>query len=159
MSEHQSQFWSDLQVHAEAVVQLFAETYGPDRARDAEVMKSLCMAPACFGVVSYINHDPAGFIMLQQAGESADIIEICVRPPVQNQGIGRQLLEQALCDAKTRCLTKILLEVAVTNQSALNLYRSAGFELIGKRPQYYRYKTGRVDALVMEHSLRRVSDL
>ena len=81
-------------------MQLFLDTYGSERAGDAEVIKRLCMTPACFGVVGYIR-DPAGFIMLQQAGESADIIEICVRPPVQNTGIGRQLLEQALSCAST----------------------------------------------------------
>ena len=159
MSDHQPHFWSDIPDHAEAVMQLFLDTYGSERAGDAEVIKRLCMTPACFGVVGYLKGDPAGFIMLQQAGESADIIEICVRPPVQNTGIGRQLLEQALSCARARCLTKVLLEVAVTNQPALNLYRSAGFVLVGKRPHYYRRETGKIDALVMERSLNSASEV
>ena len=158
MSDHQLRFWSDIHGHAEAVFQLFLETYGAERTGDAEVIKTLCMTSACFGVIAHVNGDPAGFIMLQQAEESADIIEVCVRPPVQNTGIGKQLLEQALSNARTRCLTRVLLEVAVTNQPALNLYRSAGFVLVGKRPNYYRHKTGRVDALVMERHLNKASE-
>ena len=159
MSDHQVHFCSYIPDHAEAVMQLFLDTYGSERAGDAEVIKRLCITPACFGVVGYINGDPAGFIMLQQAGGSADIIEFCVRPPVQNTGIGRQLLEQALSCARERCLTKVLLEVAVTNQPARNLYRSAGFVLVGKRPHYYRRETRKIDALVMECSLNSASEV
>ena len=153
MPDHQLQIWTDIRGHAEAVPQLVLDTYGPERAKDSELMKSMCMTPACFGVVAYRKDEPAGFILLQEAGDSADIIEICVRPLLQNSGIGRQLLEQALSSARTRCLAKVLLEVAVTNQPALKLYRSAGFVLVGKRPHYYRLKSGKVDALVMAHSL------
>ena len=159
MSDHQPNFWSEIPDHAEAVIQLFLETYGSGRARDAEVIKRLCITPVCFGLVGYIDGEPAGFIMLQQDGESADIIEICVRPPVQNTGIGRLLLEQALSCARARCLTRVLLEVAVTNQPALNLYRSAGFVLVGKRPHYYSRETGKIDALVMERSLNSTSEV
>lgn len=75
-------------------MQLFLDTYGSERAGDAEVIKRLCMTPACFGVVGYIKGDPAGFIMLQQAGESADIIEICVRPLFRIPGLAASFLNR-----------------------------------------------------------------
>ena len=140
MSDHQPHFWSDIPIMLRRLCRCFWTHMGLNGLAMPQVIKRLCMTPACFGVVGYIDQNPAGFIMLQQAGESADIIEICVRTAVQNTGIGRQLLEQALSCARARCLTKVLLEVAVTNQPALNLYRSAGFVLVGKRPHYYHQK-------------------
>ena len=153
MSGHTPQFCSDIDDQAEAVIKIFRAVYGPDRAGDVDVMKKLCINPACFGVVVHLHDHPTGFIMLQQADDAADIIEICVCPAAQTNGLGRQLLDQALTNAKARQITRVLLEVAVTNQIALKLYRSAGFTVVAKRRDYYRFKTGKVDALVMEYRL------
>ncbi|MEC7208410.1 MAG: ribosomal protein S18-alanine N-acetyltransferase [Pseudomonadota bacterium] len=143
-------FCSDIHNHINAVLQIFREAYGPDRSGDTELIKALCSSPSCFGLLVRVGGQPAGFIMLRQADDTADIIEVCVRPPVQNRGIGRQLLDEALHRAEARGVNQVLLEVAVTNKSALRLYRSAGFELVGKRPAYYRLQTEKIDALVME---------
>ena len=159
MSDHQLQFWPDVHNRAEMVADIFTDAYGSEREKDATFLKSLCMAPVCFGMIAHIDQKPAGFILLQQADDSADIIEISVRTALQKKGIGRQLLEQALSHARIRCLTRVLLEVAVTNQPALKLYRSAGFSLVAKRPQYYHQKSGKIDALVMAHSLKEADEV
>lgn len=153
MTDDRLHFCSDLHGQAEAVVGIFLDVYGPDRTSDGEVMVKLCNSSACFGMVAYLQGQAAGFILLQQAADSADIIEICVSPDRQAQGIGKQLLDKVLTTAIARSLHRIVLEVAVTNRPALTLYRQAGFSVVGKRPNYYRLETGPVDALVMERQL------
>lgn len=147
------QLRSDIHAQVEAVVKIFLDTYGEDRAGDSKLMMKLCNHAACFGMVASVDGLPAGFILLQQAGDSADIIEICVRPSAQNRGIGRQLLDEGLLRAEQHGIERVTLDVAVTNQTALKLYRSAGFTLVGKRPDYYRSGAGKIDALVMARQI------
>jgi len=103
--------------------------------------------------VSFDADYPVGFILLQQAADTADVIEICVRESVRRQGIGRHLLEQSLHLACKHGVSRVLLEVEATNKSAYKLYRTSGFKLVGKRPNYYRRRAKFTDALVLERHL------
>jgi ribosomal-protein-alanine N-acetyltransferase len=47
----------------------------------------------------------------------------------------------------------VFLEVGVTNQGAIALYKSFGFEEVGKRAAYYQHTDGREDALTMRRRL------
>ena len=136
--------------HAEAIKLIFRDVYGSDRQKDSAVIKRLCCHSSCFGVVSFDADYPVGFILLQQAADTADVIELCVRASVRRQGIGRYLLEQGLHLADKHGVSRVLLEVEVTNRSAYKLYRSSGFELVGKRHNYYRRRAKTTDALVLE---------
>ena len=49
------------------------------------------------------------------------------------------------------------LEVAQDNAAALALYAAVGFEVIGRRPAYYRRAKGAVDALTLLCRLNRAS--
>jgi len=91
--------------------------------------------------------------LLQSTGDSANIIEICVRPVWQNSGVGRKLLQAGLASPRTGQHSRVLLEVAEDNHIAQHLYRQAGFTLIGRRAQYYHRAEKRIDALVMEKQL------
>ncbi|MGB0818310.1 MAG: ribosomal-protein-alanine N-acetyltransferase, partial [Candidatus Puniceispirillaceae bacterium] len=63
------------------------------------------------------------------------------------------LLEQGLHLATKHGVSRVLLEVKATNKSAYKLYRSSGFELVGKRPNYYRRRAKISDALVLKCNL------
>ena len=117
------------------------------------IMK-LCCHSTCFGVVSFDADYPIGFILLQQAADSADVIELCVRESARRQGVGRICLSRAFILPMEYGASRVLLEVEVTNKSAYKLYRSSGFELVGKRPNYYRRREKTTDALVLECHLR-----
>jgi ribosomal-protein-alanine N-acetyltransferase len=47
----------------------------------------------------------------------------------------------------------LLLEVRPTNEIAVNLYRSFGFNDLAIRPNYYPSENGREDALIMAMSI------
>ncbi len=78
----------------------------------------------------------------------AHVLNLCVRPESQGAGIGRQLLEHLLEEVRHSGCHLILLEARPSNPAAIHLYRSTGFEQIGRRKGYYPTSAGREDALV-----------
>jgi ribosomal-protein-alanine N-acetyltransferase len=94
------------------------------------------------GILRVIGYVGFWFIV-----DEAHISTLAVHPAYRGLGIGEQLLQDALSDAVTRGAQVATLEVRVSNDTALNLYRKFGFEVIGERPRYYR--DNNEDALLM----------
>ena len=150
MTDHTVRYTTAIKNHADAVKLIFCDIYGSSRQKESVVLMKLCLHSTCFGVVSFDADYPVGFILLQQAADTADVIEFGVRASVRRQGIGRHLLEQGLRLADEHGIKRVMLDVAVNNKAAYKLYRSAGFELVGKRPNYYQRKKKSIDALILE---------
>ena len=70
-------------------------------------------------------------------GEVADIQTMTVVKSEQGKGIGKALLKLLLIEALRREAPDVLLEVREDNASAIGLYKSAGFEEISRRKNYY----------------------
>jgi [ribosomal protein S18]-alanine N-acetyltransferase len=85
-----------------------------------------------------------GYVGLARAGDEAEIHTLAVDPIYQRRGIGRALLQAALEHAVG---ATVFLEVRTDNESAIELYRSEGFDVIGIRRGYYR--TSGADAFTM----------
>ena len=83
------------------------------------------------------------------AADTAHIMNLCVRPESQRQGLGRQMLTHLLALARNRRTTTALLEVRASNHAAIALYEAMGFTTVRVRKAYYRTAQGREDALVM----------
>ena len=81
--------------------------------------------------------------------DTAHILNLCVRPESQRQGLGRQMLAHLLALARSCQATTALLEVRVSNRAAIALYEAMGFTTVRVRKAYYRTAQGREDALVM----------
>lgn len=86
------------------------------------------------------------------AGE-AHILNLCVHPKSQRQGLGRAMLKHLIEAAKRLSAEMILLEVRPSNQGAIKLYHSMGFNEAGNRKDYYPDNKGREDALILALSL------
>ncbi len=87
-------------------------------------------------------HAPAdwetwGFIIYWVVAEEMHLLNLAVHPSHRRQGISRQLLSTALIQARDRGAGVAWLEVRPSNQAALGLYQSFGFEEVGVRPGYY----------------------
>jgi len=91
-------------------------------------------------------------IMSLGAGE-AHILNLCVRPELRSQGMGRYMLEHLLAYARGRRTRVAVLEVRCSNAPALALYDTMGFHKIGVRKGYYPAFGGREDALVLMRKL------
>jgi ribosomal-protein-alanine N-acetyltransferase len=76
-----------------------------------------------------------GYAGLARIGAEAEIHTLGVDPAHHRRGIGRALLRAVLDRARG---ATVFLEVRTDNESAINLYRSEGFEVIGTRRGYYR---------------------
>ncbi len=74
-----------------------------------------------------------------------------VSPQAQGKGIGRAMGLRALEEAKARGFLAMQFNFVVsTNTSAVSLWKSLGFEIVGTLPKVFRHRQmGLVDAYVM----------
>lgn len=80
-----------------------------------------------------------GYLSLLARPRYADIrvYSIATAPETRGKGVGSALLERAAEYAREGKAKTITLEVSVTNEAALALYRKNGFESIHRIPGYY----------------------
>jgi ribosomal-protein-alanine acetyltransferase len=93
----------------------------------------------------------AGFLVAQNGGAEWELENIAVLPEFRRKGLGRQLLSTLTAQARVLGAERMLLEVRGSNEEAIGLYRSEGFELLGRRRGYYR--NPEEDALILVHRL------
>ncbi len=89
-----------------------------------------------------------GYCIVSIAAGEAHIMNVCVDPAIQGVGAGRKMLEHMVELARPKA-EKIFLEVRPSNQRAIKLYKSLGFNEIGIRKDYYPAVNGREDALML----------
>jgi len=86
-------------------------------------------------VIEYENA-LAGTVRVDRRGRAAGVYGFAVVPRLQGRGIGRQVLSGLARDLVAEGLEEIDLEVACTNDAALHLYLSCGFEVMGTEDYY-----------------------
>ena len=92
-----------------------------------------------------------GFIVARHIADEIHINNVAVKPEFRGRGIGRMLMKSVLTWGRELHVREAILEVRAGNQGAHQLYRSCGFEVIGRRRRYYRSPVE--DALLMAVSL------
>lgn len=75
-------------------------------------------------------------IASMQAGE-CHLLNICIAPRAQGQGLGQKLLDSVIAQAQKECGV-LFLEVRPSNEVALHIYQQYGFQQIGQRKNYYQ---------------------
>ena len=88
-----------------------------------------------------------GFVGVWLLPDEAHIVTIATRDSHRGRGIGEQLLIAAIELAQDRGQPLMTLEVRVSNEPAIKLYRKYGFEEVGRRHKYY--SDNREDALIL----------
>lgn len=78
-----------------------------------------------------------GYIGCMLVLEEASINNYGVLPEHRRKGIGATLMEHLLSHCRKRDVEKVFLEVRISNQAAISLYKKFGFEKIGYRKDYY----------------------
>lgn len=99
--------------------------------------------------VLWVEGEMAGYGVLSVAAGEAHVLNVCISRDYRGLGFGRHLLRRLLDVARWNGAERVFLEVRPSNPVAQALYRSIGFEEIGRRPNYYPAKQGREDAIVM----------
>ena len=89
-----------------------------------------------------------GFVLsVPLTSRTMRILMIAVRAEHQSRGIGKMLLESSKEHSVTRMMNKIVLEVGVDNDRAVEFYSRNGFSVVSRINEYYNDRT---DAYVMK---------
>ena len=94
-----------------------------------------------------------GHGILSAAAHEGELLNLCIAPEAQGQGLGTRLLSHLLDRARARACDEVFLEVRDSNGAARRLYRRAGFQEIGRRRGYYPGPDGAEDARVLRGEL------
>ena len=103
--------------------------------------------PLSTWIVAVNNGVLCGYVGSQSVLDGADMMNIAVHPDYRNQGIGTALVEKLIIALREQKVLSLCLEVRVSNENAIRLYKKLDFQIIGKRPGYYR--NPREDAYIM----------
>ena len=88
-----------------------------------------------------------GYIGMYLSFDEASITNVAVSPNYRKRGYGDQLVKAAQNAAKEANISVIFLEVRVSNEPAIALYRRNGFENLGIRKKFYDHPVE--DAYIM----------
>lgn len=100
-----------------------------------------CMLAGSAGEQPAPGEHVAGFALTRCVLDEEELLLLAVDPQDQGRGIGRQLLQRVITDARKRGMTRLFLEMRDGNGAA-RLYAGAGFSQVGRRPGYYRRGSG-----------------
>ncbi|RTL00856.1 MAG: ribosomal-protein-alanine N-acetyltransferase [Proteobacteria bacterium] len=89
--------------------------------------------------------------------DEAEILQLVVDKNFQGNGYGYLLLKQ-VCNILSQTATQLFLEVRVGNTTAINLYHKLGFNIVGKRKNYYHVNGKYVDAILMAKTFLTFGD-
>lgn len=94
------------------------------------LQKNECVGIEVDGVLS-------GFSVVMKILDECHLLNLCVAKSAQRRGLGKRLLLSVLDRALENRCAFVYLEVRVSNLAAITLYRDAGFNEVGIRPNYY----------------------
>lgn len=92
-----------------------------------------------------------GFVAAALMFDELHINNVATHPSVRRMGIGRELMVQAIDEARLRGASFSVLEVRASNVTAQAMYIAMGFRTSRRRKEYYRAPTE--DALEMIRDL------
>lgn len=88
--------------------------------------------------VAELDGGIVGYVGTWRIIDECHISTLAVDEGHRRRGIARRLLEHALEIARARGVRAATLEVRISNEPAIDLYRKYGFEITGRRKAYYR---------------------
>lgn len=98
-------------------------------------------------IVALEQNMVVGYCGMYCSFEEGEITNVAVSPQKHHQGIGRGMMRYLLGEAQSRGISRIILEVRISNCNAIELYKSLGFENCGIRKNFYEMP--REDGMVM----------
>lgn len=125
-----------------------------DDAWGERALAELLAMPGAFGLLAFLDHQPAGFAIAVATRPDAEVLTLCVALAFRRRGIAGRLLTSVADRVRDAGCERLLLEVAEDNEAAGALYRRLGFAKVGRRPAYYRRSVGSAAATVLAWRLQ-----
>ena len=141
----------------DSVMRVMDAAFG-DRFGEAWTRSQLAGILPMAGVSLILAREPdsaeaIGFSLFRTVADESELLLIAVSPGRHRHGIGRMLLDDFLDRARNDGISRVHLEVRDGN-SAVSLYRDAGFSPVGRRRNYYHAADGRrFDAVTLAYEL------
>lgn len=89
-----------------------------------------------------------GYMGLYLSFDEASVTNVAVSPACRKKGYGKALVVASKEAAKAAGAESIFLEVRVSNEPAISLYKKLGFEKLGIRKKFYEHPVE--DAIIMK---------
>ncbi|MBX3173052.1 MAG: ribosomal protein S18-alanine N-acetyltransferase [Gemmatimonadaceae bacterium] len=102
--------------------------------------------------VAVVDGAVQGYSVSWHVADEAELANLAVATAFRRQRIAAALLDDLLAFAQAHATLAIYLEVRASNEAAQALYRSRGFDVVGRRRAYYQHPTE--DAVLMRRSLQ-----
>lgn len=132
---------------ADAVVAIEQQIFSQPWSRQG-FLDAVNLANTVF-LVAEENNRIVGYIGMYVAMDEGEITNVAVAPVERCHGIGGMLIAELLKIAENKGIARIVLEVRVSNDSAIRLYERNGFVQCGVRRGFYEFP--KEDAYVMVH--------
>lgn len=100
-----------------------------------------------FCVMLLVDGALASYCTVSTVLDEAQIINVATDNLFKRQGMACAVLEYVFEECRKRGIVSISLEVRESNEGAILLYQKLGFEVLGKRKNFYTYPSE--NALVM----------
>jgi ribosomal-protein-alanine N-acetyltransferase len=110
----------------------------PERSYRYELTKNPASNLLVAQVDGAIPSEVIGFVGCWLIADEVHISTLAVHPQHRCQGVGEKLLLAMLDWAVSQGIQIATLEVRVSNQTAIDLYKKQGFVIEGKKAGYYR---------------------
>ena len=127
--------------------------FGEDSPWTEDQLFKLLEARNSIMLAAIQEEEIVGLLVASTTTVESDIYMVVVGEDYKRQGIGQQLFSYLIDYCTKEGLETIFLEVRESNLPAFNLYKSLGFEEIGRRRAYYSRPIE--DALMMKFDLQR----
>ena len=88
-------------------------------------------------ILAEIDGKIVGYVLFWVLPGAIDVHNIAVHQDYRRRGIARELLELVTDEARRQSLSRVLLEVRISNTAAQKLYLAMGFLATGIRKRYY----------------------
>ncbi len=92
-----------------------------------------------------------GHGVLWQVADEGEVANIAIHPLARRRGFGTRLLEHLLEEAASSGVVRVFLDVRESNLDAIRIYRRRGFQVVGRRTDYYEKPVE--DALILRLDL------
>ena len=91
-----------------------------------------------------------GYCGMYCSFEEGEITNVAVLPEAQKQGIGEKIISGMLEKAAEKGISRIVLEVRISNEPAIKLYEGFGFQRVGIRKGFYEKPREDAGIMVLE---------
>lgn len=107
----------------------------------------------CCWLLETHGHEVIGYLLFSRILDESELLRIGVSPDRRGTGLARLMLSQAQRWLETAGIRQFHLEVRESNCHARQLYQRCGWQLSGRRRDYYSDASGSEDALLFSRHL------